>query len=255
MTTCTDCNNARGSLQELFAHFKQSGGLPCLSKRMHTIASTDSVCKSSSASVDDGGADAASSSPDGCASADPSSEWEPQLQLCSIADTILCRTIKKYGDLDGLASVAFGHQISKAEADDYLCAYLAESRIIGRLEVKWCESLSVAGKVVSRRQSCKPEARKFTLYVFDAEAAGAETASTVLRQYGIRCFAAHEIGTHLVRSLNEGHQPWTLRRAEIGLTAPNSRVGLQTEEGLATLNTVLHAKSKLLFSAALLYCA
>ena len=54
--------------------------------------------------------------------------------------------------------------------------------------------------------------------------------------------------------LNEGVQPWFVDRRKFELQKISSRDGLASEEGLATLNTLLQAKSKYLWQSALAYC-
>lgn len=58
----------------------------------------------------------------------------------------------------------------------------------------------------------------------------------------------HELGTHLVRMVNDEGQVWNGDRASFKLGDPDA-----TEEGLATVNQCLTASCKLLFEPALLY--
>eukprot|EP00747_Dinoflagellata_sp_TGD_P007720 gnl/TRDRNA2_/TRDRNA2_117354_c1_seq1.p1 gnl/TRDRNA2_/TRDRNA2_117354_c1~~gnl/TRDRNA2_/TRDRNA2_117354_c1_seq1.p1 ORF type:complete len:248 (+),score=22.59 gnl/TRDRNA2_/TRDRNA2_117354_c1_seq1:3-746(+) len=66
----------------------------------------------------------------------------------------------------------------------------------------------------------------------------------------VRGICDHEIGTHVLRYLNDEAQVWHRHRDEWSLV--DSWV---TEEGLATLNTYLSMSCKLLFSQALRYWA
>ena len=55
-------------------------------------------------------------------------------------------------------------------------------------------------------------------------------------------FLAHEVGTHLLRWLNEEQQPWHGNRAGYNLPpVGRTRAAVQTEEGLATCNQLLFA--------------
>ena len=54
--------------------------------------------------------------------------------------------------------------------------------------------------------------------------------------------------------VNDGLQPWFSDRRKFGMRAGGSRESVATEEGLATLNTVLGARTKYLWAAAILYC-
>ncbi len=79
-------------------------------------------------------------------------------------------------------------------------------------------------------------------------------SSTVLRKTGIKCFADHELGCHLVRSLNDGHQVWAGKRRSFGLQR-DARAAVATEEGIASLNSALASDAPYLFFTALLYYA
>jgi len=93
----------------------------------------------------------------------------------------------------------------------------------------------------------KPEARRHTLIVKNSP------DNFYMRQQGIICLANHEIGTHYIRTLNDGLQPWYADRKTFGLRSVRGYHFRKTEEGLAALNTVLQAKSKFLYGPALLY--
>jgi hypothetical protein len=54
----------------------------------------------------------------------------------------------------------------------------------------------------------------------------------IYREHRIKGVLNHEIGTHLLRSLNDRRQVWTNKRSKWGL-----RPYVETEEGLATLHT------------------
>ena len=60
---------------------------------------------------------------------------------------------------------------------------------------------------------------------------------------------AHEIGTHLLRMINEDHQLW----AGAGRKAYKLHNHFATEEGLATLNTLVGSGETLLWNSALNY--
>lgn len=68
--------------------------------------------------------------------------------------------------------------------------------------------------------------------------------------YSLQGVANHEIGTHLIRRINNRKQVWYRHRKKYGLQS-----SLVTEEGLATLNSHVGAKNKLLARAALHYYA
>ncbi|CAH1268768.1 KIAA0895L [Branchiostoma lanceolatum] len=70
------------------------------------------------------------------------------------------------------------------------------------------------------------------------------------RQFWLEGVARHEIGTHYLRSYNNRLQPWTggKGRRQYGLLSVNP-----TEEGLASLHSVLYRRHPFLWRAALLY--
>ncbi|XP_054552869.1 microtubule-associated tyrosine carboxypeptidase 1 isoform X2 [Talpa occidentalis] len=73
---------------------------------------------------------------------------------------------------------------------------------------------------------------------------------TGARQYWLEGMLRHEIGTHYLRGVNNARQPWHSAegRLQYGLRPANP-----TEEGLASLHSVLFRKQPFLWRAALLY--
>lgn len=183
---------------------------------------------------------------------------EVRTDLLSQATAILEQVMKRYGSHDRFVDEAFGPRIDKDEATAFLSGYLRQSSIMSSLAVKWVPDLSVGGRVTVSFHSKRPEAKKFTLLINDPVTPSALLKSTILRKRGVRAFAAHELGTHLVRSLNGGHQPWARKRAAYGIansSGEDKRQDIQTEEGLATLNTALELNDQMLWAPALLYYA
>ena len=80
-----------------------------------------------------------------------------------------------------------------------------------------------------------PAERTHTLYV-------STRTKSVLTERGIGMFTTHEVGTHLMRALNDALQVWAVdsTRPSWGLGRLGTRQSLATEEGLATLHTALH---------------
>ena len=54
--------------------------------------------------------------------------------------------------------------------------------------------------------------------------------------------------------VNDGLQPWFSDRNKFQLKGMSTRDFASTEEGLATINTILQAKSKYLWTSAIIYC-
>ena len=71
----------------------------------------------------------------------------------------------------------------------------------------------------------------------------------------LQLFLHHEVGTHVIRRINEEFQPWNMRRAKFNLhTVGKSRAGTGIEEGLASLNELCeHPTNRLLVGSALNY--
>ena len=70
----------------------------------------------------------------------------------------------------------------------------------------------------------------------------------------LKSFAVHEIGTHLVRRVNEEVQPWCFGRSNFKLRKPGeTRADIQTEEGFATINDTLVTPGQLLTQHAVTY--
>jgi len=175
--------------------------------------------------------------------------------LLTEATQVLDSVLSKFGSYQNFLEASCGEIISEEEADTYLTSFLKTNRIKGKLAVKWVRGLNAAGKVNYSFRTKKPEDRKFTLWVARVDPDKA-SHSSVLRARGIHAFAFHEIGTHLVRALNDGLQPWARKRQQFGLRPrQNTRADIAAEEGLATLNTMLPLQHQYLWSAALLYYA
>lgn len=81
------------------------------------------------------------------------------------------------------------------------------------------------------------------------------SAGLLHREIGLRCFANHELGTHAMRGMNEGHQLWASKRTTFGLHKLRSRASIAGEEGLASVNSQYEAGTPWLWAPALLYYA
>lgn len=175
--------------------------------------------------------------------------------LLPLAEEVLRRVLSQFGSNARFMRESLGEVIPEPEADTVLRSFLKENRIKGKLSVKWVRGLNAAGKVNYSYNNRNPEKRKFTLWVAHVPKEKLQHSS-VLRKRGIHSFAYHEIGTHLVRALNDGLQPWAGKWAQYGMRARRTtRADIQAEEGLASLNTVLPVKHKFLWAPALLYYA
>ena len=148
----------------------------------------------------------------------------------------------------------YGEEVDQATAQEHIVEFVTAHKLQDKLWVRFTPNrVSCVGSLQRSRRNSQdhPEVRH-TLFV---------SMANKLRKHELRQFVAHEIGTHLMRIVNDELQPWrgSSGRKKFGLHANSTREFRETEEGLATINTVLHsgggAKSRYLFREALLYYA
>ncbi|KAF6029041.1 hypothetical protein EB796_012651 [Bugula neritina] len=157
---------------------------------------------------------------------------------------------EKYTSGDEYFQQAFGDRIDIKSASAYLNQYLNSNGLDGHINIVFSSDLDCSARMMWHGPHVKqnrPEARKHTLIIKNS------ADNFYLREQGIICLANHEIGTHYLRSLNDGLQPWYADRKKFGLRSTRGYHFRKTEEGLAALNTVLQAKSRYLYGPALLY--
>ncbi|XP_036950970.1 uncharacterized protein KIAA0895-like [Acanthopagrus latus] len=141
--------------------------------------------------------------------------------------------LKKFGSYENFEEVTGGNILPKSQVWAAVRKYLQKEGCVGEVVVRLSdELLSQAVMVV---ESCRP-----TLTI---NLAGA-------RQHWLEGMLRHEIGTHYLRGVNNNLQPWSTSegRKQFGLKPANP-----TEEGLASLHSVLLRKQPYLWRAALLY--
>lgn len=141
--------------------------------------------------------------------------------------------LRKFGSYENFEEVTGGGVLPKSQVWAAVRKYLQKEGCVGEVVVRLSdELLSQAVMVV---ESCRP-----TLTI---NLAGA-------RQHWLEGMLRHEIGTHYLRGVNNNLQPWGTAegRKKFGLKPANP-----TEEGLASLHSVLLRKQPYLWRAALLY--
>ncbi|KAM6942792.1 microtubule-associated tyrosine carboxypeptidase 1-like [Xenentodon cancila] len=141
--------------------------------------------------------------------------------------------LRKFGSYENFEEVTGGTVLPKSQVWAAVRKYLQKEGCVGEVVVRLSEELlSQAVMVV---ESCRP-----TLTI---NLAGA-------RQHWMEGMLRHEIGTHYLRGVNNGLQPWASAdgRKQFDLKPANP-----TEEGLASLHSVLLRKQPHLWRAALLY--
>nr|XP_057933272.1 microtubule-associated tyrosine carboxypeptidase isoform X2 [Doryrhamphus excisus] len=141
--------------------------------------------------------------------------------------------LNKFGSYETFEEVTGGGVLPKSQVWAAVRKYLQKEGCVGEVVVRLSdELLSQAVMVV---ESCRP-----TLTI---NLSGA-------RQHWLEGMLRHEIGTHYLRGVNNNLQPWSTAdgRKQFGLKPANP-----TEEGLASLHSVLLRKQPYLWRAALLY--
>ena len=148
----------------------------------------------------------------------------------------------------------YGEEVDQATAQEHIVEFVTAHKLQDKLWVRFTPNrVSCVGSLQRSRRNSQdhPEVRH-TLFV---------STANKLRKHELRQFVAHEIGTHLMRIVNDEIQPWrgSSGRKKFNLHSNSTREFRETEEGLATINTVLHSgggpKSRYLFREALLYYA
>lgn len=145
---------------------------------------------------------------------------------------IMRAVVRQYGSFDKWTEENGGEILDEAEARVIVDEYLEAHGVENEITVKFNPNL------VARASFMK-------------KASQLNIRTTGLRRHWIQGMLHHEIGTHCLRELNDQNQPWA--KVKKG----RKRFGLQdknpTEEGLASLHTVLERDGHFLWRAALLY--
>ncbi|XP_029576288.1 uncharacterized protein KIAA0895-like [Salmo trutta] len=141
--------------------------------------------------------------------------------------------LRKFGNYENFEEVTGGSILPKSRVWAAARKYLQKENCVG--EVVVCLSEELLSQAVMMVESCRP-----TLTI---NLSGA-------RQHWLEGMLRHEIGTHYLRGVNNNLQPWSTSagRKQYGLKPANP-----TEEGLASLHSVLLRKQPYLWRAALLY--
>ncbi|CAM9258070.1 unnamed protein product [Ascophyllum nodosum] len=166
-----------------------------------------------------------------------------------IATSILTRVVEEWGCVEELVRSTRGEQIKKSP-EDVIDEYLIHHNVPGKLQLRWVDRMTSGGKLQEVGPREEPTGRSLRLWIsrgFD----GARFSRS------LTAFANHEICTHAVRAINDRVQVWACRREVYGLTS-DARERQSTEEGLASLNSVICYPRGMrhLWSAAMLYyCA
>ncbi|XP_015263886.1 PREDICTED: uncharacterized protein KIAA0895-like homolog [Gekko japonicus] len=154
-------------------------------------------------------------------------------QFISQATGIIHAVLEKYGSYESFEATNGGRLLSKCQIWSVIRKYMQKEGCSGEVVVQLTENL--LSQAVMMVENSRP-----TLAI---NLSGA-------RQNWLEGMLRHEIGTHYIRGVNNAHQPWhnLEGRKQYGLKPANP-----TEEGLASLHSVLFRKQPFLWRAALLY--
>ncbi|XP_064375369.1 microtubule-associated tyrosine carboxypeptidase 1 isoform X1 [Dromaius novaehollandiae] len=146
---------------------------------------------------------------------------------------IIHAVLEKYGTYESFEVATGGRLLSKCQIWSVIRKYMQKEGCVGEVVVQLTDDL--LSQAVMMVEDSRP-----TLAI---NLSGA-------RQYWLEGMLRHEIGTHYIRGVNNTRQPWhsSEGRKQYSLKPANP-----TEEGLASLHSVLFRKQPFLWRAALLY--
>ncbi|XP_076110008.1 putative tyrosine carboxypeptidase MATCAP2 [Mytilus galloprovincialis] len=157
----------------------------------------------------------------------------PSDKLLNIAILIMEIAIDRYGSYEEFENQTGGPVLGRSQIITLVKNYVKRENLENEIMLNLSEDLLSRGSMT--RVKGKP-----TLNVRIVN----------LRQFWVEGLLRHEIGTHYLRSMNNKFQPWSnwKVRTELGMAPMNP-----TEEGLASLHSVLLRKDPCLWRCALLY--
>ncbi|KAK2829971.1 hypothetical protein Q5P01_017902 [Channa striata] len=141
--------------------------------------------------------------------------------------------LQRYGSYEKFEQVTGGNLLKKSRIWHSVKKYMEKEGCMGEIVVQ------VTDDLLSRASMTVVNSRP-TLTI---------NISTA-REHWLEGMLRHEIGTHYFRSLNNCHQPWS---SNVGRKMHNLKPPNPTEEGLASIHSVLFRKDPTLWRAALLY--
>ncbi|XP_022275075.1 microtubule-associated tyrosine carboxypeptidase 1 isoform X1 [Canis lupus baileyi] len=146
---------------------------------------------------------------------------------------IIEAVLEKFGTYEHFEAATGGQLLTKCQIWSIVRKYMQKEGCVGEVVVQLSEDL--LSQAVMMVENSRP-----TLAI----------NLTGARQYWLEGMLRHEIGTHYLRGVNNARQPWHSAegRLQYGLRPANP-----TEEGLASLHSVLFRKQPFLWRAALLY--
>ncbi|KAM3858051.1 putative tyrosine carboxypeptidase MATCAP2 [Diretmus argenteus] len=141
--------------------------------------------------------------------------------------------LQKYGSYEAFEQATGGNLLTKSRIWYNVKKYMEKEGCVGEIVVH------VTDNLLSRASMTVVNGRP-TLTI---------NMSTA-REHWLEGMLRHEIGTHYFRGINNSHQPWS---SGVGRKKHNLKPLNPTEEGLASIHSVLFRKDPTLWRAALLY--
>ncbi|XP_070703127.1 putative tyrosine carboxypeptidase MATCAP2 [Pempheris klunzingeri] len=141
--------------------------------------------------------------------------------------------LQRYGSYEKFEQVTGGNLLTKSRICHNVKKYMEKEGCFGEIVVQ------VTDDLLSRASMTVVNSRP-TLTINTATA----------REHWLEGMLRHEIGTHYFRGINNCHQPWS---SSVGRKRHNLKPLNPTEEGLASIHSVLFRKDPTLWRAALLY--
>ncbi|KAG7225382.1 hypothetical protein INR49_027371 [Caranx melampygus] len=159
--------------------------------------------------------------------------YNPQFEYSNPAVHIMELALQRYGSYEKFEQVTGGNLLTKSRIWHNVKRYMEKEGCMGEIVVH------VTDDLLSRASMTIVNSRP-TLTI---------NISTA-REHWLEGMLRHEIGTHYFRGINNCHQPWN---SSMGRKKHNLKPLNPTEEGLASIHSVLFRKDPTLWRAALLY--
>ncbi|CAG5136161.1 unnamed protein product [Candidula unifasciata] len=157
----------------------------------------------------------------------------PSNKYMPVAVLILKRVIAQFGSYENYEEISGGRSLTKDQILSVVQRYLIADKLTEQIHVNLCDDLISHGSLTRVKGET----------ILNVRCAN-------MRQNWAEGLLRHEIGTHYIRSRNNSCQPWgkSSVRKELNMGPVNP-----TEEGLASLHSVLFRTEPYLWRAALLY--
>ncbi|XP_031709495.1 uncharacterized protein KIAA0895 [Anarrhichthys ocellatus] len=141
--------------------------------------------------------------------------------------------LQRYGSYEKFEKATGGNLLTKSRVWHNIKKYMEKEGCVGEIVAQ------VTDDLLSRASMTVVNSRP-TLTI----------NSSTAREHWLEGMLRHEIGTHYFRGINNCHQPWS---SSVGRKKHNLKPLNPTEEGLASIHSVLFRKDPTLWRAALLY--